>query len=240
MAQWKPLPGGLDPQVRQLVVRLRELKDQTGISTATLARKTPYSRSSWERYLNATVLPPRQAVEALGTLSGADQARLLALWELAEHAQEARAPASGAAPTASSVPAAAPRWRRPWMIAAAGITVVAAAGLTVWLSSTSRSTPSPQPSPVAQPTSYTCDYATRDGRLYAGQSTTSDRLVALNGGSQDVVEVQCLLKHHGLDPGRIDGLFGKGTEQAVIQLQRANGLVADGIVGPQTWAVLRT
>ncbi|WP_433087293.1 peptidoglycan-binding protein [Dactylosporangium sp. CA-052675] len=247
MAKWKPLPDGLDPQIQQLVVRLRELKDQAGISTATLARKTAYSRSSWERYLNAAVLPPRQAVEALGQLSGADPTRLLALWELAEHAQEEAEhpqeehdPAHGAAPAASGVPTAAPRWRRPRIVAAAaGITVVAAVGVTVWLR-VGHQSPSPQPSPVAQPTSYACDYATRDGRLYAGHSTTSDRLVALNGGSQDVVEVQCLLKHRGLDPGRIDGLFGKGTEQAVTQLQSANGLVADGIVGPQTWALLRT
>lgn len=32
-----------------------------------------------------------------------------------------------------------------------------------------------------------------------------------------------------------DGLFGRGTEEAVKAFQRENGLVADGIVGPKTW-----
>lgn len=33
-----------------------------------------------------------------------------------------------------------------------------------------------------------------------------------------------------------DGIFGRGTEAAIKDWQRANGLVADGIVGPVTWA----
>ena len=32
-----------------------------------------------------------------------------------------------------------------------------------------------------------------------------------------------------------DGIFGKGTTNAVVAFQRANGLTADGIVGPNTW-----
>ncbi len=33
-----------------------------------------------------------------------------------------------------------------------------------------------------------------------------------------------------------DGIFGKGTRQAVIDFQEANGLVADGMAGPATLA----
>ena len=37
---------------------------------------------------------------------------------------------------------------------------------------------------------------------------------------------------------RIDGNFGSATESAVKDFQSGNGLSADGIVGPQTWAKL--
>jgi peptidoglycan hydrolase-like protein with peptidoglycan-binding domain len=35
-----------------------------------------------------------------------------------------------------------------------------------------------------------------------------------------------------------DGVFGSGTEAAVRQFQRDNGLVPDGIVRPKTWEAL--
>lgn len=36
-----------------------------------------------------------------------------------------------------------------------------------------------------------------------------------------------------------DGIFGKLTEEAVKQFQSKYGLVADGIVGPHTWALIQ-
>jgi len=35
---------------------------------------------------------------------------------------------------------------------------------------------------------------------------------------------------------KADGWFGPGTESRVKKWQRSNGLTADGIVGPKTWA----
>ncbi|MTD54317.1 peptidoglycan-binding protein [Amycolatopsis pithecellobii] len=242
MARWKPLADGLEPRRRELVVRLRELKDQLGISTAALARKTPYSKSSWDRYLNGAVVPPKQAVEALGRLAGTDLVRLLATWELASQVPGTRQAAPGAE-RPNAAPAAEPRPRRRGRLVAvaAGVTVAAAgAGLTVWLTARDASSSSPPAQAPVQPAGYTCDYTTRDGHLYAGHSTGSDRLVALNASGQDVVEVQCLLVHHDLDPGRVDGLYGQRTSQAVEQLQSAAGAVVDGIVGPQTWGLLRS
>jgi predicted chitinase len=36
----------------------------------------------------------------------------------------------------------------------------------------------------------------------------------------------------------VDGIFGKGTRQAVSDYQKKKGLTVDGIVGPATWAAL--
>ncbi|WP_344009314.1 peptidoglycan-binding protein [Streptomyces thermospinosisporus] len=83
MSRWKGLPAELDPRVRHLVVRLRRLKDHSGLSMRQLAAKTGYSTSSWERYLGGRSLPPREAVEAIASVTGEDPTRLLALREVA-------------------------------------------------------------------------------------------------------------------------------------------------------------
>ncbi|MFG2527218.1 helix-turn-helix domain-containing protein [Streptomyces sp. NPDC048516] len=74
----------------RLAVRMRELRERTGLTLAGLAERTPYSKSSWERYLNAKKLPPRGAVEALCLLAGEPPGGLLALWELADAAWSGR------------------------------------------------------------------------------------------------------------------------------------------------------
>ncbi|MET7797160.1 helix-turn-helix transcriptional regulator, partial [Streptomyces decoyicus] len=69
---------------------MRELRRRTGLTLAALAERTPYSKSSWERYLNAKKLPPRGAVEALCLLAGEPPGQLVALWELADAAWSGR------------------------------------------------------------------------------------------------------------------------------------------------------
>lgn len=55
---------------------------------------------------------------------------------------------------------------------------------------------------------------------------------------EEVKELQQDLIIKGYDPGTADGVFGSRTEKAVKAFQMDNGLTADGIVGPKTWAVL--
>jgi len=55
---------------------------------------------------------------------------------------------------------------------------------------------------------------------------------------QAVADVQAALKQAGLYGGSIDASFGPQTQTAVIRLQASRSLRQDGIVGPQTWAVL--
>jgi peptidoglycan hydrolase-like protein with peptidoglycan-binding domain len=52
-----------------------------------------------------------------------------------------------------------------------------------------------------------------------------------------VARMQELLLAHGFSL-RLDGDFGWRTEVAVKQFQRQRGLKVDGVVGPDTWAML--
>ncbi|MGW7545407.1 helix-turn-helix domain-containing protein [Streptomyces sp. NPDC054770] len=139
MTRWQPLPTTLPREARHLVEQLRSLKGRTGLSLAGLARRTAYSKSSWQRYLSGDRLPPRAAAQALCRLAGGDQARLLALWELAEQVwpQSASEPAAEAAvepaapaETAESTGSATGqrRWRAA-ALAASALAVLLAAGL---------------------------------------------------------------------------------------------------------------
>ncbi|MDQ0832962.1 transcriptional regulator with XRE-family HTH domain [Streptomyces achromogenes] len=99
MGAWQPLPDGLPSEVRHFVEQLRQLKDGTGLSLAALGARTAYSKSSWQRYLNAVQPPPRQAVAALcrvAGLAGAEAERHVVRWELAVEAWPRQASANPA------------------------------------------------------------------------------------------------------------------------------------------------
>jgi peptidoglycan hydrolase-like protein with peptidoglycan-binding domain len=54
----------------------------------------------------------------------------------------------------------------------------------------------------------------------------------------DVNSVQARLKELGFNPGTIDSIFGKNTENAVKSFQTSKKISVDGIVGPVTWDYL--
>ncbi|MER6416947.1 helix-turn-helix domain-containing protein [Streptomyces humidus] len=292
---WKELPDSLDRRVRQLVVQLRRMKDRSGLSLTSLAARTGYSRSSWERCLNGKALPPRHAVEELARITETEPTRLLVLHEVAEQAwQQRTAPSPSpsvdveseedeqrqgtAGPAVPAVPpheerASARSGRRPGVpgpVFAVSVTVAAVVGLGVGVlvseklpgdrdggragtasaEPTVQSGSSARPAPLAHGPagyvfvpgkSYPCAVHRAGGPgkgvLVAGYSTT--RTAVLAGPGWDVVEAQCLLRHHRMDPGTVDGVYGQQTIAAVVRLQKKAGLPADGIVGPHTWRVLR-
>ncbi|MFJ3794717.1 helix-turn-helix domain-containing protein [Streptomyces sp. NPDC090088] len=121
MTRWQPLPAALPGEARHLVEHLRVLKGRTGLSLAELARRTAYSKSSWQRYLSGDRLPPRDAAQMLCRLGGGDRTRLLALWELAEQAW----PQGAAEPPAEAAPEP-PTGQRRWRTAALAASVLAA------------------------------------------------------------------------------------------------------------------
>ncbi|QMU77974.1 DUF2690 domain-containing protein [Streptacidiphilus sp. PB12-B1b] len=103
------------PECRRLAAELRTLRARAGLSMTALAAASTYSRSSWERYLNAKSLPPWSAVSTLCALADEPEPRLRALWERAESAWSGRAatagkpaPAADPGPTPVPVPASAP------------------------------------------------------------------------------------------------------------------------------------
>jgi len=51
--------------------------------------------------------------------------------------------------------------------------------------------------------------------------------------------LQKALLKRGFNPGAIDGVFGLGTQAAVLAFQRSEGLLADGVAGARTMAALR-
>ncbi|QTZ93603.1 peptidoglycan-binding protein [Streptomyces auratus] len=282
MSRWKGLPDSLDHRVVRLVVQLRRLKDHSGLSLASLAAGTSYSKSSWERYLNGKKLPPREAVQELARVCGGDATRLLALHEVALQVWQAERaepdvpavpqpeptavpepavpePVAGVVAAAAAAPAvAAPATGRriplgPLVLGALAVLVVA--GVTLLTTRTWQdgaaagrggdSLPAGG-TPTAAPAfthrlgeTFECRVRRRAGVLSAGRSSTDTALLGSGATGWDVVEAQCLLRHQGCDPGAVDGIVGGKTTRAVKRLQARAGLPTDGIIGPDTWKVLR-
>lgn len=62
---------------------------------------------------------------------------------------------------------------------------------------------------------------------------------AAPAGGVTIRELQLALQRAGFDPGTIDGRMGRRTREALRNFQKAQGLTADGRIGPQTIAKLK-
>ncbi len=85
-----------------------------------------------------------------------------------------------------------------------------------------------------------CDLHTWLALVEAGYRL-GDRLLYLQSPmlrGDDVAELQKQLGTIGFDSGRVDGIFGENTEQAVRDFQRNAGLPVDAIFGPDSLHML--
>jgi len=72
----------------------------------------------------------------------------------------------------------------------------------------------------------------------SGDTAALSRTLSYGMNGSDVSTLQTLLKNHGHYNSVVDGIFGEGTQNAVISFQKSKGLYADGIAGPLTFAAL--
>ncbi|MEU3512752.1 helix-turn-helix domain-containing protein [Streptomyces longwoodensis] len=200
-----------------LAGELRTLKARTGLSMVTLAQRTAYSKSSWERYLNGKQLAPRQAVETLCAMAGEPSGRLVALWELADlewsgradravpsAADKAAVPPHGGQPgdhrisrdrpSPTSAGQRGPAWRRRVLVCLAALT--AALGVTVLLRTAAddptRMEPHASPAPGCQARTCTGHQPTAMGCAMPDQEQLlRDQLISPGTRLEIVYSTQC-------------------------------------------------
>lgn len=83
-------------------------------------------------------------------------------------------------------------------------------------------------------------YGHGDNKVVISENVLTPERPVLKRGSKNgsVMVLQEFLNSQGYDCGTPDGIFGSKTERAVKAFQKANRLVADGIVGSKTWALI--
>lgn len=74
--------------------------------------------------------------------------------------------------------------------------------------------------------------------LVAGEKQIVTPTICRGDRGQDVVHLQTRLASMGYSVGKIDGIFGIKTLEAVKAFQIDNNLTVDGVVGVKTWSVV--
>lgn len=76
-------------------------------------------------------------------------------------------------------------------------------------------------------------FSSADGTVYA-KGAAKKTVLKLGSKGSRVKDLQKNLTKLGYSTNGVDGIFGKGTQKAVLAFQKAHGLTADGIVGTKT------
>ena len=128
--------------------------------------------------------------------------------------------------------------RRPFLtpVFAVSLALLLTAGLLLLINGLSRqekytylASLTPTPSAVPRKVSY----------IYDSQTPAPTALLVGSGKEGPLVSrIQQKLKELGYYSGLVDGQFGGQTREAVIAFQKDKGLIADGLVGDETYAML--
>ena len=73
---------------------------------------------------------------------------------------------------------------------------------------------------------------------YASSPYVQTAVLRQGASGGEVKELQRRLKQWGYYSGAVDGIYGKGTVEAVKSFQRKNGLTPDGVAGIETYTAL--
>lgn len=129
--------------------------------------------------------------------------------------------------------------RQAALAAGAALFLILMVGLAVGgVFSSGGSTPAAQTSTPLTTNAATGTGGASSGPLPAVQGPTAT-LKPGDTGTQ-VKALQQALASLGYSPGKVDGAYGTGTQQALVAFQKAHNLAADGILGMQTLAALNT
>lgn len=90
-----------------------------------------------------------------------------------------------------------------------------------------------QPEPISSQV-----YSASHPLLHEYAATDAVPILQLGSTGSAVEDVQQFLSQTGFYEGAIDGKFGTESKAAVKQFQKQNNLVADGVVGYQTWSAM--
>lgn len=96
------------------------------------------------------------------------------------------------------------------------------------------STPTPAVTATAQMTAAPTSLPT----ITPTATPTRTPLLAVGDRGEDVRRLQARLQELGYLGGKVDGIFGKQTKEALEEFQRLNRLSVDGIAGPKTYQKL--
>ena len=128
-----------------------------------------------------------------------------------------------------------------WQVFAAGggalllILLIGLAAGGVFSSSNNTTTPPP----IVSPTTSTPAQTTQTPPAATSPTPAPTTTLSPGASGPQVKVLQHALIALGYSPGKVDGVYGPSTKQAVTEFQKASGLTQDGVVGPKTLAALK-